>query len=141
MGNFSVRYSLVVHEEAKRDLDAIYEIDEDAAADVETFLEEAKNDQELLDNLSRNGFVGYGEVNYSVAEWVAIKKERYNLWRLKFFDVSTTAKYYRVIYAFDPCNWRYYVLGVLNRDDAYDFSCLRNQQILETYNQLDLPRY
>ncbi len=44
-------YSLALHADAEADLNRIYEEDEDAAADIEVFLEEAKNNQETLDNL------------------------------------------------------------------------------------------
>lgn len=135
------RYSIVVHEDAEADLDAIDALDEDACADIEVFLDEAAEDQIILDNLSRNGHVGYGDMNYDVKEWVEVKRNHYNLWRLKFFDIPTTAANYRIIYAFHPAEYRYYVLGVLNRSDAYDLSHSRNQQILTTYDALCIPRY
>lgn len=49
-------YSIALHEDAEADLDRIYEEDENVAADIEVFLEEAKNNQEILDNLTRNGY-------------------------------------------------------------------------------------
>lgn len=62
-------YSLALHNDAEADLDRIYEEDEDAGADIEVFLEEAKNNQETLDNLTRKGYVQYGEWPFSVDEW------------------------------------------------------------------------
>lgn len=56
-------YSIVVHQDAEMDLDAIYEVDEDAGADIDVFLDEAAADQVILENLSRNGHVEYGDTN------------------------------------------------------------------------------
>ena len=134
-------YSIVIHEDAEDDLDAIYALDEDAGADIDVFLDEAAADQMLLENLSRNGHVEYGDTNYDVKEWVEVKRAHYNLWRLKFFDIPTTATNYRIIYAFHPAEYRYYVLGILIRSDAYDLTNPRNQKILAAYDALCIPRY
>jgi hypothetical protein len=37
-----VGYSIAIHDDAIDDIDKIYLVDEDAAADIEVFLEEAK---------------------------------------------------------------------------------------------------
>lgn len=49
-----VGYSIAIHDDAIDDIDKIYVVDEDAAADIEVFLEEAKLNQKTLDNLTVN---------------------------------------------------------------------------------------
>ena len=87
-------YSLVLHSDAEADLDRIYEEDEDVGADIEVFLEEAKNNQETLDNLTRRKYVEYGEWPYNVDEWQETKSSKYNLWRVRLlWFVGSAAKY------------------------------------------------
>ena len=133
--------SLVLHDDAKADLDRIYEEDEDAGADIEVFLEEAKNNQETLDNLTRKGYVQYGEWPFSVDEWREAKCSRYNLWRVRLLWLAGAAAKYRIIYAFHTVEYRYYILGIVNRDFEYDLKHERSQQILTAYDDLNIPRY
>lgn len=134
-------FSLVLHEDAEADLDLIYEHDEDAWADIEVFLEEAKNNQETLDCLTRKGYVKYGDNPFNVTEWEATKGLKYNLWRVKLMWIESNAVKYRIVYAFHPGEFRYYVLGILDRDFDYDLNHPRSKQIIAAYNALDIPRY
>lgn len=134
-------YSLVLHKDAETDLDAIYGEDEEAGADIEAFLEEAKCNQDTLDCLTRKGYVKYGDCPFDVTEWAATKGRKYNLWRLKLMWIESGASKYRLIYAFHPAEYRYYVLGILNRGFDYDLKHSRSQQIIAAYDALDIPRY
>lgn len=134
-------YSIALHKDAEDDLDRIYEVDEDAGADIDVFLEEASNNQETLENLTRKGYVQYGDCPFSVTEWEATKPHKYNLWRLKLLWIEGNAKKYRIVYAFHPREYRYYVLGILEREFNYDLSHPRSKQILAAYDALDIPRY
>jgi len=134
-------YSLALHKDAEDDLDRIYETDEDAAAEIEVFLEEAKNNQSTLDDLTRSGYVNYGEHPFNVKEWVAAKKEKLNLWRLRLLWLEGDAAKYRVIYAFDPLRWRYHILGIVNRNFNYELKNERSKKIIAAYEDLGLPRY
>jgi mRNA-degrading endonuclease RelE of RelBE toxin-antitoxin system len=134
-------YSIALHKDAQADLNRIDEEDEDAAADIEIFLEEAKNNQETLDNLTRNGYVQYGESPIDVKEWGEAKRSKYNLWRLKLLWLRGPAAKYRIIYAFHPVEYRYYVLGIVERNFGYDLRHERSKQILAAYDSLDIPRY
>lgn len=134
-------FSLALHIDAEADLDRIFEVDEDAGADIEVFLEEAKNNQETLDNLTRRGYVQYGEWPYSVDEWGDAKRSKYNLWRVRLLWLEGAAAKYRIIYAFHPVEYRYYILGIVNRDFNYDLNNDRSKQILAAYDALNIPRY
>lgn len=134
-------YSLVLHGDAEADLDLIFEKDEDACADIEVFLEEAKTNQDTLDCLTRKGYVQYGDCPFDITEWEATKRQKYNLWRLKFLWIQSNAAKYRIVYAFHPGEYRYYVLGILHRDFDYDLKQPRSQQIIAAYDALDIPRY
>jgi len=133
-------YSLVLHPDAKADLTRIRQVDEDCAADIEVFLEEAKNNQETLDNLTRKGYVDHGDVPFDIDDWGEARRLKYNLWRIKFLFVRGPASKYRVIYAFHTIEYRYYVLGIVERDFDYNIHHERSKQILAAYDALDIPR-
>ena len=134
-------YSLEVHEDAEDDLDDLYEKDEDAAADIDVFLQEVKGSQEMMDNLTRNGYVHHGEgASFNVAEWQKTKLSKYNLWRVRLLYLAGASNY-RIVYAFHAGEYRYYVLAVLHRDFNYDPNHERTKRILALYDSLDIPRY
>lgn len=134
-------YSIALHDDVLLDLDRLYEADEDAAADIEAFLEEAKNNQKTLENLTRNKFIDYGEWSYDVKEWQTAKRKKLNLWRLRLLWLSGDSGKYRVVYAFHPTEFRYYVLGIVDREFDYDFSHETSRRILSAYEALDIPSY
>jgi hypothetical protein len=137
----STTFSIALHDDAVDDLDRIYEHDEDAAADIEAFLEEARNNQHTLDSLTRNGYVDYGNCPYNVKAWQAAKRIRLNLWRIRLLWLTGDADRYRVVYAFHPVELRYYVLGIVDREFDYDLSHPISQRILNAYENLDIPCY
>lgn len=134
-------YSLALHVDAEADLDLIYEEDEDVGADIEAFLEEAKNNQVTLDNLTRRKYVEYGEWPFNVDEWQEAKQSKYILWRVRLLWLTGAAAKYRIVYAFHPIEFRYYILGIVNRDFKYDLQHERSKQIIAAYNTLNIPRY
>ena len=134
-------YSLALHNDAEADLDRIYEEDENVGADIEAFLEEAKNNQVTLDNFTRRKYVEYGEWPFSVDEWQEAKQSKYNLWRVRLLWLTGSAAKYRIVYAFHPVEFRYYILGIVNRDFKYDLQHERSKQILAAYDALNIPRY
>ena len=134
-------YSIALHDDVLDDLNSLYDQDEDAAADIEAFLEEAKNNQKTLENLTRNNYVNYDDWNYDVKEWQTAKKRKLNLWRIRMLWLSGDSAKYRVVYAFHPTQLRYYVLGIVDREFDYDLSHEISKRILTAYDALDIPGY
>lgn len=135
-----IGYSIAVHEDAVNDLDQIYLVDEDAAADIEVFLEEAKSNQKLLDALTINKYVNYEDPPYDVKELIELKRHKLNLWRVRVLWLDSNARDYRVIYAFSPKEMRYYVLGVVHREFNYDIRHEVTKRIIAAYGNLDIAR-
>lgn len=134
-------YSLALHKDAEADLDRIYEENEDAGADIEVFLEEAGNNQETLDNLTRKGYVQYGDWPFDVKEWEKAKRLKYILWRIRLLWLEGAAAKYRIVYAFHPVEYRYYILGIVERNFNYDLDHERSKKIIAAYDALNIPRY
>ncbi len=132
-------FSIAFHPDFESDLDDLWETDEDAAALVVAFFEEAKTNQSLLDNLTRNKFVSYGDWPYSVEVWASAQSRQLNLWRLKLLGLEGDAKKLRIIYAFHPREYRYYVLGIVPREFNYDPQHPISQRVVAAYRDLDLP--
>lgn len=134
-------YSIALHRDAEEDLDRIYSENEDLGADIEAFLEEAKANQETLDNLTCKGYVHYGEPPFDVKEWEKAKRLKYNLRRIRMLWLDGPAAKYRIVYAFHPVEYRYYVLGIVDREFDYDLQHPRAKEILSAYDALGIPRY
>lgn len=135
-----VNYSLIIHGDAENDLDHIFEENKDAGAEIIVLLEVLREDQNLLDRLTQRGYTNYENPHFSVEEWQEARKKKFNLWRIR--ELSTTdAGQYRIIYAFNPQEFRYYVLAILNREMVYDTSNPRVKRIFEIYDAIDIPRF
>ena len=138
------QYSLAIHEDAEADLEQIFAEDEDAAAEILVFLEEAKLNQKTLENLTIDGYVHHENVTYNVKEIKAAKRARYryNLWRLRLLWIEGGASKYRIIYAFSAIEYRYYVLAIVPRNIAYEMNKHeRTAKIFAAYDDLQIPRY
>jgi mRNA-degrading endonuclease RelE of RelBE toxin-antitoxin system len=134
-------YSITIHEDAERDLDAIWDLDEDVAAEIIALLEQAKNDQDLLEILTVKDFGVHGTEKIHVDKWVAQHKQGRNLWRVKIWELEGRGIRYRIIYALDPRCRRYHVLGVLERDFDYVANDDRTKRLLAAYDELGIPNY
>ena len=135
-----VGYSIAIHDDAIHDIDKIYLVDEDAAADIEVFLEEAKLNQKTLDNLTVNKYVNDEVPPYNVKELVELKRKKFILWRIRLLWLDSNARDYRIIYAFNPAEMRYYILGVVLKEFNYDINHEITKRIIAAYNKLGLPR-
>ncbi len=134
-------FSLVVHEQAANDLEQLWRDKPDVAADVGVFLEELRGNQSLLDRLSSNRYFQQEDPSFSVEVWSSQRSKKRNLWRLKRINIGGNVAQYRVIYAFHPQQFRYYVLGVVHRDFNYDQNHPISRRIIAAYDELDIPRY
>lgn len=135
----SDRYSLSVHELAEEDLDTLYEVDEDGAAAIDVFLEEASSSQEILDRFTVQDFRSYStDIDYDIKRWQKLWN-KFALWRARLFNVPGAAANHRIIYAFHPVERRYYVLGIVPRDFNYDPDHPLSKRIIRTYGELNLP--
>lgn len=133
-------YSIAVHAAAVGDLDQLYLVDEEAAADIEAFLEEAKLNQKTLDSLTINGYVCEEEPPFNVVELVELKRQKYILWRVRLLSLESNARDYRIVYAFNPTEMRYYVLGIIHRNFNYDANHEFTKRIVAAYDQLGIAR-
>jgi hypothetical protein len=132
------RYSISVHPDAERDLDALYETDEDGAAMIAAFLQEAAASQSMLDCFTVKGYRSYTAPEFDIKRWEALWKN-YGLWRLRLFDVPGVAASSRIIYAFHPVRRCYHVLGIVPREFNYEPSHSLSRRIVFAYKELDLP--
>lgn len=135
-------HSLRTHRNAAADLEALWQTDPIAAADLEVFVQEAQDDPWWLDRLSQNGFNLEGDpdtiVNINVSWWEALwrGKPRRNILRLKRWELERLGHRYRVIYMFEPAQLRYTILGFVPRAFNYDRRHPYTQRILAAYDEL-----
>lgn len=134
-------YSLSIQDDAREDLNAMYEagfIKE--AASIEVFLEQSANDQRILDTLLDHKFTDDND-RYSVSKWQELWRRGLDIWQIRVLDVPGASSLHRVIYAYDQRTRRFYILGVLHRDFDYNEHDDRSQRILRAYEELDIGSY
>jgi hypothetical protein len=132
-------FSLSIHETAEQDLETLYAIDEEGAAVIDAFLQEAAGSQDILDRFTCHKYRSYGNpLDYEIQRWQALWRH-YGLWRARLFHVPGVAATHRIVYAFHPLQRRYYILGIVPREFDYDPSHPLSKRIIAIYQALELP--
>ena len=129
-------YTLVVHADAKADLEEIWEAAPRAAARIVVVLDEIQSNQDLLDALTEHDFGAYGLKEFHVSKISKFWHAGLDLWRFKIWDLEEQKLRYRIVYAYESRKRRYYVLGILPRATSYDINDQRVQRILKAYEDL-----
>jgi hypothetical protein len=131
-------YRLFIHEDALEDLDRLWVRDEVAAARIVALIQQLKGDQVLLDHLTQHGYGKRSADEFDVSKWHRQWKLGRDLWRLEAWDLEQQGLRYRVIYAYVTGERRYYVLGVLPREQV-DYDNPEDpitRRILRAYDEL-----
>ena len=131
-------YQLFIHQDAKNDLEALWQTDPTAAARVTLVLEQLAHDQMLLDRLTQHDFGGPGGPGFHVSKWQEQWRQGKDLWRLKIWDLDDCLLPYRIVYAFTPGALRYNVLGIVPRNFNYDPNHPLSRRILAAYSVLSV---
>lgn len=127
---------LLVHPDAQRDLEKLWDEAPVAAARITVLLEELEGNPDLLDRLTQHDFGAYGSDRFHVSKWFAQWNTGKNLWRLKVWDLEDQGLRYRVVYAFMPRPQDYSVLGIVPREFNYEPSHELTRRILAAYEDL-----
>lgn len=119
---------------AQDELDRLWDIDEDAAAEIYEWLDRFDQDQKLLDTLTVHDYGAFGTAKpYHVSKWQELWIAGKDIWRLKFWGLS---RQYRTVYAFQPRTLRYTVLGVPPRDFGYNVDHPISRRMIGDYDNL-----
>ena len=134
-------YQLLIAVAAKQDLATIGVDAPDTEAEILGLLQELKGSQLLLDSLTVKDYGLTRDAKFHVDVWGKQQNKGRNLWRLKIWSLEEHGIRYRVVYALDPRNSRYYILAILHRDFDYDEKHPRVQQLLAAYDRLGIPTF
>lgn len=127
---------LIVHNDARDDLEKLWDVEPVAAARIAVLLEELEGDSDLLDRLTQHDFGAYHTEDFHVSKWQEQWRKGKDLWRLKVWDLEDKGLRYRVVYAFMPRQKDYYVLGIVQRDFNYEPNHELTRRILAAYENL-----
>ncbi|NQD37456.1 hypothetical protein HPT27_10490 [Permianibacter sp. IMCC34836] len=126
------------HPNATADLREIRLTDPISAAQILALLKQLEADAGLLDKLTWQDFEND---LFEVQPFVSLRKEGYDIWRLKVFEDKDKAMPYRIIHAYqDKCgvtgNPIIHVLAIVHRKFNYDRSHPITQRVVNDYRQL-----
>jgi hypothetical protein len=136
-----VLYRLFISDEAREDLDAIWQVDPAAAAAIKVLLDELRGSQALLNDLTTHGLeVELPAGRFDIKKWHKQQRRGRNLFRIRAWRPNGAAINYRIVYVLELGTRRYYVLGihrrnVLNYDDENSHAV---QRILAAYDRIGL---
>jgi len=133
--------SLLITPSAQNDLEELWDIDEDSAAEIETALEEISYDVTLMSRLTERRFRHIETPSFDTDRFVTLWQKGLNLYRLKFWDWQGSVVPYRVIYAHNPTTDTMYVLAVVSREFNYDIGHPIVTRVRAEYERLGIPTY
>ncbi|MHA7064052.1 type II toxin-antitoxin system RelE/ParE family toxin [Azospirillum argentinense] len=130
-------FELALTEEAEAELEALWDTDPDAAADLTVFLEEVRDDQEILSAMRIHQRV---EKRYHVSRFLHLYGEKTDVWRLKIFslDRGSAPFKYRIMYALDHRDSTYHVLSFMHRSREYEKDKALIEHLRSIYRRLGL---
>ncbi|MBE9555016.1 MAG: type II toxin-antitoxin system RelE/ParE family toxin [Proteobacteria bacterium] len=131
-------YELSIYQDAEEDLERLLVSDESLALELIVYLEELRDDMEMLDAMRRNQRIE-GRTHVSILwRW----PDPINLWRLKLAEIRPRDGTfpYRIIYAPDPARNIFHVLAIMHRDQDYERDKALRQRLLNAYEDLGLPK-
>lgn len=131
----------IVETGAERDLDALWDQDEDAAATIIVLLEELENGAPEVERLFRRGFRRTEDPAFDVDHFEEFWRQGLNLLRLKIWDEGGALVPYRILYAYDPRYESYHALAIIDRNFAYDSNHPTVQRVIADYEHLGLPTF
>ena len=129
-------YRFYVHDDARGDLDGLWETDPVAAARVAVVLEQLEHDESLRERLLEHRYGSNRTADFEIQKWVSQWEKNRDLWRLKIWALEDLDIRYRVIYAYSIPNRSFHVLAVAHRDFNYDESDRISQRVLRAYQDL-----
>lgn len=127
--------------EAFDEIDAIYDIDENAAALIDVLLEALAEDDKMLDLLCLpNNHYRYTPP-FEIKKYEEMQRRGKNIYTLKVRDERGALLPYRVLIGYHAQIDTYYVLSVLQREIAYEKTDPVFCKVLERYGQAGIPDY
>lgn len=133
--------SLIFVLEAEQELDALWEIDQDAAALIEELLCQLEENPALLDELCREHRHVTHDPAFQVKRFRFMWDDGYTIYILKIWPEYGREIHHRVLYAHHPQKHVYYVLTIMQRDLDYESDKILIKRLVAAYEELGVPRY
>jgi len=129
--------ALFIHDDAKGDLEDLWNSCPQAAAKIAVTLQELKGNPDLMDRLTQEDYGAYGTADFSIKKWIEQWYQDRNLWRLKIWDLEGDGLQYRIVYAFVPLKKHHHILAIVPREEFnYEASHPITQRIRLAYENL-----
>lgn len=130
--------SLFVHPEAYGELDALYDVDEDAAGLIDALLESLGDNPRLLARLFRPDNHFKHNPPFEVKEYVSMNKRGMFILIFKVRSPEGALLPFRVLVGYNGQQDHFHVLGVSHREESYD-SDQFTADVIRRYGECRLP--
>lgn len=133
---------LITISEAYVELDALYEVDEDAAAQFEILLETLADDTSMLDRLFRPANNFEYTPPFEIKHFGELQKVGKNIYIIKVHHATEGHLLpYRLLVGYHSQIETYYVLTLIERETNYDIRDPAIIAALERYDGCGIPTY
>lgn len=132
---------LLWHKEAEIELDALYEVDEDAAALMDVLFESIEDNPAILECLFRPHNHYKHEPPFEVKEYRAMHVLGLFVLTIKPKDKDGHRSSHRALVGYDARHEKYYVLAIADREVAYEPADPLFNSIQRRYAELGIPAY
>ncbi|MBK6007623.1 hypothetical protein JJB11_16105 [Ramlibacter ginsenosidimutans] len=133
---------LIVAREAADEIDALYESDEDAAADIDFLIEQLFEDHRTLEELCLPRDHFDFEPAFEIKRFGAAQRLGKNVYSAKLRSTADNSVIpYRLLVGFDAQRDRYHVLSIAHRNHAYDTRHPHFAELLRRYDDAGIPTY
>lgn len=130
----------IVELAAERDLDEIFEEDEDSAAVIDVLLEEFCNHPEWADLLEKDRTRRIQDPAFENQKFEEAWRKGYFFFRLKLWNLDGGLVPYRILHATDRRTDNAHIFGIFARDIAYDINHTKVQRCFTDYDVLGIYR-
>lgn len=130
--------TLTIHPDAANDIRQLMLNDRFAAGKVVALLQQAKHDPKIIASLLDHDFGADHTTAYHVSKWYEFWNAGLNIWRLKIWLEPKGSLRYRIVYAYEPKSFQYYVLAIVHRDFDYKSDHEITSRILKAYKDLGI---
>lgn len=133
--------TLQLCDEVDDELDALYEVNEAAAAAFDALLLELEEHEELLELLCRPNLHFRASPPFEVKHYVQMQRRGFNVFTIKVQTPDGAWPPHRVLVGFNAQANIYHVLAVATRDIAYERTDPLFVAVIDRYERAGIPTY
>lgn len=134
-------FELILTAGLQDEIDDLFEVDEEAAAELVLLIERLQEDQPELEDLCVPGNHFKYDPAFEVKRLQAAQRIGKNIYTVRYHLQDGSLAQYRLLIGYHAQNGTYYALQVATRESAYEVDSASFRELLSRYEQCGIPTY